>query len=214
MLIDLSHTIEEGMPVFPGDPEPELRDGGAAEPWHVMRLALGTHSGTHIDAASHYVGSGRTIDAYPLERFLVHAWVVRLHVKAEEEIRWEALEQQLPADGLEGVGVLLHTGWDRHWGEPDAERHPYLSEEAARRLVELGVGLVGTDALNVDATAAGTEHVHSVLLGSDVLIVENLTSLERLQPGRRYECAFVPLRIAGADGSPIRAYARDDGGCD
>ena len=207
MLIDLSHSVEQGMPVFPGDPELRLTDSGAAEPWQVLHLAMGLHTGTHIDAARHYVPGGRTIDAYPLERFVLEAWLVRLAAVAEEEIGWAELESQLPAEGLEGAGVLLHTGWDRDWGSPEAERHPYLSVEAAQRLVATGVGLVGTDALSVDATGAGTEHAHAALLGADVLIVENLTSLDRLQSGRAYVCSFVPLRITGGDGSPIRAFA-------
>jgi arylformamidase len=207
VLIDLSHVIEQGMPVFPGDPAPVLHDAEAMAPWQVMSLTLGTHTGTHIDAARHYVPGGRTIDDYPLERFVLEARVARLDAGAGEEISWAALEPWLSGAALEGGAVLLHTGWDRHWGGPEMERHPYLGEDAARRLVEAGVGLVGTDALNVDATTAGTEHVHDVLLGADVLVVENLTHLDRLVTGRAYRCAFVPLRIDGGDGSPIRAYA-------
>ena len=71
MIIDLSHAVENGMAVFPGDPEPRVEDAGAVEPWRVSRLHLGSHTGTHIDAASHYVPGAATIDAYPLERFVV-----------------------------------------------------------------------------------------------------------------------------------------------
>ncbi len=207
MLIDLSHSIRSGMPVYPGDPEVQVRAAGLDAPWQVLDIALGTHSGTHIDAARHYVPEGRTIDEYPLDRFVLEAWVVHLDAGAGEAIGWQALASRLPDTGLAGSAVLLHTGWDRHWGGPEAERHPYLSAEAARALVAARVGLVGTDALNVDATAVGTEHAHEALLGADVLIVENLVGLERLEGARAYRCAFVPLRIEGGDGSPIRAFA-------
>jgi kynurenine formamidase len=70
-----------------------------------------------------------------------------------------------------------------------------------------GIGLVGTDALNVDGTATGTSEVHAALLGADVLVVENLTDLGELPAGRLHRCAFVPLKLAACDGSPIRAYA-------
>jgi kynurenine formamidase len=213
VLVDLSHAISEGMPAYPGDGPVEVRRAEVDAPWHLLRLALGTHTGTHIDAARHYVPDGRTIDAYPLERFVLDAWVVHLDAAAGEEVGWAALEAQAPEAGrageagLAGAAVLLHTGWDRHWGEPEARNHPYLSEDAARRLAAAGVGLVGTDAFSLDSTAAGTEHAHQTLLGADVLLVENLTHLERLEGTGPYRCAFVPLRIEAGDGSPIRAFA-------
>jgi len=207
VLVDLSHGIGEGMPSYPGDGPVEVRRVEVDAPWHLLRLALGTHAGTHIDAARHYVPGGRSIDKYPLERFVLDAWVVHLDATPDAAVSWSALEAGLSPSGLAGAAVLLHTGWDRRWGQPDAVHHPYLSADAARRLVDAGVGLVGTDAFSVDATAGGTEHAHEALLGADVLIVENLTHLERLEGAGPYRCAFVPLRIEGGDGSPIRAYA-------
>lgn len=205
-LIDLSHPLRSGMPVFPQDPEVELMPAEALAPWRVTRLALGTHSGTHIDAASHFVPGGTTIDDYPLERFSLTAFVAHVKAAASSAIDWPALQSVLP-DNLRGAGVLLHTGWDRYWGEDEAIRHPYLGADAASELVARGVTLVGTDALNVDATEDGTTHAHAALLGADVLIVENLTGLDALLAGRPYTCSFMPLRLEGADGSPIRAYA-------
>jgi arylformamidase len=208
-LLDLSRRLETGMPVFPGDPPVVLAPAGAEPPWQVMRLRLGTHSGTHIDAASHYLPGGRTIDEYPLERFVLDAYVVHLDVGAEAAISWEDVAAQLPGD-LTGVGILLHTGWDRYWGAEQAEEHPYLSESAANRLAASGATLVGTDALNVDGTARPTTFAHAALLGADVLVVENLIGLGALGSGRPYGCAFVPLNVASGDGSPIRAYAQID----
>ena len=208
-LLDLSRRLETGMPVFPGDPPVELAPAGAVPPWQVTRLRLGTHSGTHIDAASHYVPGGCTIDEYPLERFVLDAYVVHLHVGAEAAISWDMICAQIPAD-LTGLGVLLHTGWDRFWGTEEAERHPSLSEGAARRLAGGGATLVGTDALNIDGTGRPTTFAHAALLGADVLVVENLVGLGALDAGRPYHCAFVPLNVAAGDGSPIRAYAETD----
>jgi kynurenine formamidase len=205
-IIDLSRTLRPGMPVFPEDPEVAFAPAAALEPWRVTRLTLGTHSGTHIDAASHYIPDGPTIDAYPLERFVLPAHVVPVAAGEDQAVEWPDLAAALP-DSLDGDAVLLHTGWDRHWGSPRALRHPFLSAAAAAGLVARGAGLVGTDALNVDATEGGTTHAHAALLGADVLIVENLTGLDALEPGRAYLCAFVPLRIEGADGSPVRAFA-------
>jgi arylformamidase len=208
-LLDLSRRLETGMPVFPGVPPVELAPAGAVPPWQVTRMFLGTHSGTHIDAASHYVPDGRTIDEYPLDRFVLDCHVVHLDAGAEAAISWDDIAAQLPGD-LSGTGVLLHTGWERFWGTAEAERHPSLSDDAATRLAASGVTLVGTDALNVDATARPTTFVHATLLGADILVVENLIGLDELDAGRPYRCAFVPLNVAGGDGSPIRAYAQID----
>ena len=210
-VIDLSQPVRTGMPVYPEDPEVVFEPAAAMPPWRVTKLALGTHSGTHIDAAAHYMPGGCTIDEYPLERFVLPAHVVPADAGAGEAVHWSALAAALPAD-LTRQAVLLHTGWDRYWGEEAALDHPYLAEDAARGLVERGVALVGTDAFNVDSSVAGTTHAHQILLGADVLIVENLTRLDLLEPGRPCTCAFVPLRLEGADGSPIRAYALPGGG--
>jgi arylformamidase len=211
LIIDLTQPVRPGMPVYPEDPEVTFEPAAAMPPWRVTKLALGSHSGTHIDAAVHYVTGGATIDAYPLERFVLPARVVPAGAGAGEAVPWAALSGALPAD-LTGQAVLLHTGWDRYWGQAEAFDHPYLGEDAARGLMERGAALVGTDAFNVDSTSAGTTHAHEILLGADVLLVENLTRLDLLEPGHTYTCAFVPLRLEGADGSPIRAYALPGGG--
>ncbi|WP_376794750.1 cyclase family protein [Thermogemmatispora sp.] len=205
--IDLSHAIEQGMTVFPGDPEPGFEAVATEPPWQVTRLMLGTHTGTHIDAASHLVPEGKTITQYPPERFLLTGIVVPVEGRGEDEpITAEALQphlQALPAGGA----VLLRTGWDLYWKSERYLRHPYLSPEAARLLVEAGASLVGIDALSVDSSVQGTQHAHATLLGSDVLIVENLARLDRLISGVVYQYSFLPLPLRGLDGSPIRALA-------
>ena len=202
------------MPVFPEDPEVAFAPAAALEPWRVTRLSLGTHSGTHIDAATHYIPGGSTIDAYPLERFVLPARVVPVAAGEDEAIEWPHLAAALP-DALEGAAVLLHTGWDRHWGSARALRHPFLSAAAAAGLADRGVGLVGTNALNVDATEGGTTHAHAALLGADVLIVENLTGLEALvrpvlpvrlraaAPRRRRRLAVRAFAFAGDAGATL-----------
>jgi len=202
---DLSQPIETGMTIFPGDPAVRVRSGDASAPWLVSRLELGTHSGTHIDAASHLIPGGRTIDQYGIDRFVLPGVVVSVLGLGEDEAigAKELGEVQL----LKGGGVIIQTDWSRYWGTERYLRHPYLTAEAAERIAAAGVGLVAIDALNVDSTVQETDHAHEILLGQDILIVENLARLAQLETGKVYQFSFLPLLLAGLDGSPVRAVA-------
>ena len=205
---DLSQRIEEGMTIFPGDPVPRFEPAaGAISPWRVTALHLGSHSGTHIDAPSHFLPDGKTIDQYPLERFMVAGIILPFTGLSDDQ----SIQADFIQKGLKGVpkggAVLIRTGWDQFWNTDRYLRHPYLSPEAAEQIAEAGPGLVGIDALNVDSTVQGTNHAHRILLGNDILIVENLTRLEQLQPGVLFQFSFLPIFSAGWDGSPVRAAA-------
>lgn len=207
-IYELSQYIENGMTFFPGDPEPRLEPAQAgAAPWRVSELHLGTHTGTHIDAASHFYPDGKTIDQYALERFILPGVVATALNLADDE----PLGPQLFADALsrlpKGGALAVRTDWDRFWKTDRYSRHPHLTLQAAQVLVAGGVGLIAIDALNPDSTVQGTSHVHETLLGNDILIVENLTGLAQLQPGRLYRFCFTPLLLRALDGSPVRAVA-------
>lgn len=204
---DLSHSIENGMTYFPGDPEPLIVPADSTPPWRVTQLHIGTHVGTHIDAAAHFIPQGKTISEYPPQRFLLPGIVVPVPDRNDDEsIGANAFDTYLAAFPAHGA-LLIRTGWDHHWKTERYLHHPYLTREAAQLLVDAGVSIVGIDALNVDSTVQGTDHAHAALLGNDVLIVENLTQLQQLLPGVVYQFSFLPLALSGLDGSPIRAIA-------
>lgn len=205
---DLSHAVENGMTYFPGDPLPVIRlADGAMPPWRVTSLQIGSHTGTHIDASTHYFEQGKSIDQYPLERFIIDGICVSVEgLSADQPITLELLGKSL-SSLKKGGAVVIRTGWDRFWGQELYLHHPYLSMEVVHSLKDQGAGLVGIDALNVDSTTYGSEHAHQVFLGSEILIVENLRGLDRLETSAEYHFSFLPLRLAGLDGSPIRAVA-------
>jgi kynurenine formamidase len=205
---DLSQPIEYGMTIFPGDPDFDtILAPGVTAPWQVTELHLGTHTGTHIDSVSHLVPGGKTVDEYPLARLILHGITIPLTgLNDDQEISEEQILiwlKNLP----EGGAVIIQTGWDQFWKKDRYMRHPYLSRDAASQIVKAGASLVGIDALNVDSTVKATDHVHHILLEKDVLIVENLANLYNLEPGKEYQFSFLPLRLKGLDGSPIRAAA-------
>ena len=207
-VIDLTHAITPDMPVFPGTPQPEftvpftLEAHGFLE--HEIRLT--THTGTHLDAPAHMLAGGRTLDVVPAAQFLGPATVLDVTALDDGDITVEHLQPH--QDRLAGKAyVLLRTGWSRFWGDDAYFRDfPALTEAAALWLIDLGVTGVGVDAVSIDRGDSSTYPVHHALLGRDVVIVENLTGLDALV-GRDFTFCCLPLKIAGGDGSPVRAVA-------
>ena len=208
-LHDLSHPIETGMQVFPGDPHVDVHQVSslAADGSRVSAVSCGSHTGTHIDAPSHTEPDGDSIDEFSIDRFVFDARVVDLRDKGDREAIGPS---DLPQDSAVDLS-LLWTGWDRCWGTDRYLDHPYLSPEAARHCASRGWS-VGIDALNPDPTP--TENtaddepdgvpVHSALLGDGRFIIENLTNLGSFEQGTLHAH---PMPIGGGDGAPVRAVA-------
>ena len=172
------------------------RDG-----YRVTHLHLGSHSGTHLDAPSHVVEDGATVDALPLHLLVGPAVVVDLRdLGPREPVGWE----RLVAHARPGRMLVLHTGWDRSWGTVAYEDHPYLSAEAAWELVDAGVRVVGIDALSIDETGGEAFPAHEALLGAGGAVVENLRNLAALDHPEPV-LSVLPLPLRGVDGSPVRA---------
>ncbi|MBB6645273.1 cyclase family protein [Halobellus ruber] len=204
--VDLSHPIETGMQTYPGDPDVAVRSHAAhdADGYRVSSLELGSHTGTHVDAPSHVLPDGKTLDAYPLDRFVFDA--VRVDCR-DLGPREPVPPERIPS--ADADCVVLWTGWDTHWGTERYLDHPYLSPVAARACVDRGLA-VASDTLNPDPTptdAAGDDEpdglvAHHALLEADCLILENLTGLDAVAD--RFELRAYPLATRG-DGAPVRA---------
>lgn len=206
-IVDLSHPLTAGMPVFPGDPEVTIRDAATldADGFRVMRVHMGSHSGTHIDAPSHFIDAGVAIDQVTLDHFVSPATVVPLSgISADTAIG----EDSFADLDITGRIVVLHTGWDRYWGTDHYAHHPFVSEGAARLLVKAGVKAVAIDAFSVDPTHL-TDHdfpAHMVLLGAGIPIAENVRGIDRITWDNPV-VSLLPLRLDGCDGAPVRAVA-------
>jgi len=203
-IYDISVPLGEGLPAYPGDPrvlvEPALtleRGDGA----NVCRITLAGHSGTHIDAPSHMLAGGATLDAVPLSLLMGRALVADL--RGATEIGPRELET-LPLQGEERL--LLKTDNSLLWGVPGF-RPDYVSLNAAGAgfLLKAGIRLVGIDYLSIESFD-GDGSVHRRLLGAGVVILEGL-DLSRVEGGV-YELLCLPLRIPGAEGATARAVFR------
>jgi kynurenine formamidase len=112
------------------------------------------------------------------------------------------------AKEIRGRAVLVHTGWDAHWNTDSYfENHPYLTGEAAGYLQKCGVKLVGIDSMNIDNTQGKSRPVHSILLNSEILIVEHLCNLDQL-PDEGFTFSAIPPKFKGVGTFPVRALAK------
>lgn len=210
---DLSHPIETGMPVFPGDPSVTLSPAATidADGYSVHEVQCGSHSGTHIDAPSHTEPDGAVLAERPIEEYVFSARLVDpTPVESREQIDASSLPERTDLEAVDLV--VLRTGWDTYWKTDQYLDHPFLSPEAALELRKAHTG-VAIDALNPDPTPTENADdaepsgfpVHHTLLGADLPILENLTNLGGL-PDAFTLFAF-PLPLAESDGAPVRAVA-------
>jgi arylformamidase len=210
-LVDLSHVIEHGMTTYKGLPGPHICDYWSREhsaafyqdrsTFQIGRIDMVANTGTYLDAPFHRFEAGDDLAALDLER-----------LAGLDGIRVRGTGMAVDADLFEGLdvggkAVLVHTGWDRHWRtEAYQTGHPFLTEAAARLLVERGATLVGIDSHNIDDTSAPRRPVHTALLGAGVLICEHMTRLGEL-PERDFRFFAVPPKVKGMGTFPVRAFA-------
>jgi arylformamidase len=201
---DVTVPLVPGLLAYPGDPPFEIqavhRLGEA--PFNLARLALTTHSGTHVDAPAHFVAGGATVDHLPLEILLGKARVVEL--LSRERVERADLEA---LDLRDDLRVLLKTRMSGQMLRPVyQEDHLYLTVDAAHYLAQAGIKLVGFDYLTIDRAGSVDFPAHHALLGAGVIVVEGL-DLSEVEPGE-YEMACLPLRVGGGDAAPARVVLR------
>ena len=208
MLIDMTHTITQEIPFFPGTPEPGLapactltRDG-----FRETLLTISSHTGTHMDAPAHLLQDGRTLDDMPMSQFSGRATVLDVSgigpVITEDFLRsnYEAIHC---ADF-----ILFYTGWEDRWGSQDffEDTFPVPDEAAARYLLSRGLKGVGTDAISIDRIGDPRLPVHHILLKDNVVSIENLC-LKKIRGRKDFLFFALPLKFENADGAPVRAFA-------
>lgn len=198
MIYDVTRPLSEEIPVYPGgDPTPSFTRE-EHEDYVITLLSFCTHTGTHIDAPSHYLKDGGTVDAIPFARLLGKCRVLDLGERTA--IRREDLEGH-----IDGAGRVLLKTWfsGRTAFDPG---FPYLTQAAAAFLVDAGILCVGIDSPSIEGFD-GDGTVHRTLLGNRIAIVE-LLDLSGVSEGDYYMIAL-PLRLKGLDGSPARVILSD-----
>jgi arylformamidase len=206
-VVDLSQRYEDGMPIFPGLPAPSFKaiarveeDGYAMSEYHFLN-----HIGTHVDAPSHQIAGGATLDEIGLERLVTDA--VTIDVSAREPGPLTARDLERDLDRIRpGDIVFLYSNNGRNWGT-DAywTGWSYPDADAARALIERGISAIGFDGPSADPVDSTTYELHRVWLGAGRMIIENATNLDQLP--ERAQVVVAPLKVRDANGGPARIFA-------
>jgi kynurenine formamidase len=220
--IDLSHYFEDGMPGFRMKNEdgtftqysahirpfitheeslPKYQGKASFE---ITEITFQTSIGTYLDSPYHRHADRRDISQIELDEVILPGIVIDVRGRKEfESVGIEVIPEEI---SLKGKAVLFNFGWDQHWGNEQYFSYPYISRNLIDYLIQAGVKLVGVDTINIDYTGDMERPAHTLFLKNDILIVENLTGLEKLY-GKKFEFFAVPLKAKKVAAMPIRAFA-------
>jgi arylformamidase len=206
-IIDLSQPLFNECPNCPVHPPVKVEVTGShakdgADAWHMEQLSFASHTGSHVDAPLHKLQGGKSIDAFPLERWVGPARIGDLRgIESRGQITAELLAQKFPG-GVKDCFALLATGWGAKRARTQEWLHdsPAVSASGARWLVEQGARGVGIDHFSV-----GDAEAHAILLAKPVLIVEELNFPPEVfalpQPVVFWA---LPINLRGGSGAPCR----------
>lgn len=209
-VIDLSHTINELMPVFPGSENPQLTTVASYEKegYRETLIRMYSHTGTHIDSPAHIYVNGLTLDSFPLTQFIGQAIVIDCrHLPPEELITMKEIngagEEIGSADFL-----LFNTGWDKFWGTKEYfSEYPCIDDDVLGFILSKNFKGIGFDTMGIDPISDISLYRHKKLFKNKQIInIENLANLDKCGEGL-FSFSCFPLKLENADGAPTRAVA-------
>ena len=209
-VIDLTHTIKENMPVYPGTGTPKLEPANTYEEngFRETLVSFYSHTGTHMDPPAHLFAGRTTLDAFPASQFLGRALVIDCtHLREGEAITMKELRKY---GGLEDTVdfLLFYLGWDARWGtEAYFGEYPCIDEEVLRHILDGSYKGIGFDVIGLDPIADENLPRHKALFREkDIVNIENLKNLGQCGT-EPFWFACLPMKIEGSDGAPVRAIA-------
>ncbi|UCG14030.1 MAG: cyclase family protein [Deltaproteobacteria bacterium] len=208
--IDLTHPIEKDMPVFPGDPELEIVETMTLgkDSCTVQSIRFSNHLGTHLDAPSHFIEDGITVDEIPLETLIGKAIILDFTDKRKNDLITGQDVQRLLPSVTPGMRVLVRTGWDRNFKSGHFyEGFPCLTLEAAEYFVSLKIRLLGMDTPSPSPLDDPGQEIHKTLLGAGIVLLESVKNLILIKD---HECELVvlPMPFKDFSGAPCRVVAK------
>jgi len=210
-LIDLTLTISKTIPSFPGSPKPQfitwsnLKDDG----YNLELLFLSSHTGTHIDAPYHFIKNGLKIHQIPIDRLLGKAILIKLEKNKNSIISKSDITLFEKKYGIikNQSSIFFFTGWQKNLKKDNYfTENPGLGLSATKYLASKKINLVGIDSPSIDPGKDESFRVHHILSKNNILIVENLTNLNKIK-SQEFKFTILPLKLKNATGSPVRAIA-------
>ena len=213
-IIDLTLTISEQIPTFPDSPQPNFinwetlkKDG-----YNLELLFLSSHTGTHIDAPYHFLKKGQKIHQIMTRRLVTEAILIKIRKGADQSITKTDIQKFEKKYGMidDGSTVIYHTGRQKNLKKKSYFlKNPGLAVSAAKYLASKKINMVGIDSPSIDLGKDSKFSVHHILAKGGILIVENLSNLEKI-PSEKFHLIVAPLKLKNATGSPVRAMALTD----
>lgn len=203
-IIDISLPLSETTITYPGNPEIKIKKSQSSTGNTLSQISFGSHTGTHIDAPSHCISDGKTLDKINLSTFIGECRVLDL-AKAESCITVEDLNGK---NIKKGERILLKTSNSKRGFSQFYPDFIYLSSEASEYLANIEVTLVGIDSLSIKQKGSSNNTPHTNLLSKGIPIIEGL-NLSNCSEGE-YFLVALPLNFIGLDGSPARVILLKD----
>jgi arylformamidase len=209
--LDLTMTISESIPNFPGSPSPQfipwstINDDG----YNLELLFLSSHTGTHLDAPYHFEKKGAKIHQIPVTRLVGIALLIKIKKVIDQAItKKDLLEFERKNGKIQNFSsIIFFTDWQRNLNKKFYfTNNPGLSKSATNYLVSKKINLVGIDSPSIDIGIDKSFTAHKILAKNNILIVENLSNLEKIST-LEFNFIILPLKLKGATGSPVRAIA-------
>jgi kynurenine formamidase len=210
-IIDLTMTISDKTPTFPGSPKPHFIEWEtiAKNGYNLELLFFSSHTGTHMDAPFHFIKNGEKIDEIKPEKLVNEAILIKIRKKANQPILKTDIQEFEKKSGKiqEGSTVVFWTNWQKNLDkEYYFTKNPGLSISAANYLASKKINMVGIDSPSIDLATDSKFSVHHILAKNNILIVENLANLDKISTDS-FHLITSPLKLKNATGSPIRALA-------
>ena len=210
-VIDLTLTVPNKIPTFPGSPQPNFIpwENTKEDGYNLELLFLSSHTGTHMDAPHHFLEKGAKIHEISLKKLVSEAVLIKSKKNGGEIITKTDIQKFEKKHGkIEGVSsVIFQTGWQRNLQKKYYfTKNPGLSVSAAKYLASNKISLVGIDSPSIDVGTDSKFSVHQIFAKKGILIVENLANLEKIKSSK-FHLVVLPLKLKNATGSPVRAIA-------